>query len=122
MTADSPLPRESHRNPDRAAVWIRRISIAVSVLGLIALARMLPAAAALEAVVDWVENFGAFAPIAFVAAYFVATVLMLPAWPLSRPGSITARSRKPCVSQGRLPRMTLKVFVNHGRNDRSVLL
>ncbi|MCC6795053.1 MAG: VTT domain-containing protein [Candidatus Hydrogenedentes bacterium] len=83
INTDATFPRGPHGNSVAAATWIRRISIALSVLGLIALTRALPTAAALEAVIGWVESLGAFAPVAFVVAYFLATVLMLPAWPLS---------------------------------------
>jgi len=66
-----------------AALWITRIAQGVTVLGAIALARMLPAAKALDAAVAWVEGLGSLAPVAFVALYVAITISMFPASLLS---------------------------------------
>lgn len=67
----------------RAAKRIKRLSQAVIVLGILALLRLLPTAQAVESLIVWVEQLGVLAPFAFIGAYFVVTVLMLPASLLS---------------------------------------
>ena len=65
------------------AVWIRRISFTVIILGILVLIRILPTAPALQVLTTQVEQLGALAPFVFVVLYFFVTVFMLPAWPLS---------------------------------------
>lgn len=67
----------------RAAKVVKRLSQAVIVLGILALLRLLPAAQAVESLIAWVEQLGPLAPFAFIGAYFVVTVFMLPASLLS---------------------------------------
>lgn len=72
----------SHRRMD-VAVWTRRVSLFVMIVGILALIRILPTAQVLQMLTIKVEQMGALAPFAFVALYFFVTVFMLPAWPLS---------------------------------------
>ncbi len=74
---DAPLERAP------AATLVKRLSQAVIVLGILALLRLLPAAQAVESLIAWVEQLGPLAPFAFIGAYFVVTVFMLPASLLS---------------------------------------
>lgn len=66
-----------------AAAWVTRVSLAVAVLGLLLLARTLPAADAIQTLVTRVERWGVLGPFAFIGLYTFVTVLMAPAWPFS---------------------------------------
>jgi uncharacterized membrane protein YdjX (TVP38/TMEM64 family) len=70
------------RSP-RMANWVRLISFAVIVLGLLILARLLPVEAAVRTLADWIEGAGIWGPIAFILIYVLFTVLMLPGWILT---------------------------------------
>ena len=67
----------------RATSWIKYVSIGVSVLAFLVLVRALPINDGLQFAINWIEGLGPVAPLAFVGLYFLATMLMLPAWPLS---------------------------------------
>lgn len=66
-----------------AALWIRRVSVVILLAAVVYTLRTLPAGRALEAFASLVEDWGLLAPLAFVAVYAAATVLMLPGSPLS---------------------------------------
>jgi len=79
---------EAPQTPDparkgRAAPVLKRSAQILSLLGLVALLRLLPVAQAMESAVAWVEQLGPLAPVAFILVYFVVTVLMLPGSVLS---------------------------------------
>jgi len=78
---------DSHR-PNRKrtaaiAASIKWASIAIAIIAFVAALRGMPVAQGFEAAVSWVEGRGPLAPIAFAGIYFLATMLLLPAWPLS---------------------------------------
>lgn len=83
MEMRSDAPCESFGGSFRAAIGVKRVSLVVIVLCMLVLVRILPTGDAIQSVVGWVEQRGVFAPFAFVGAYLVVTVFMLPAWPLS---------------------------------------
>lgn len=75
-------------SPDanRSAVCADRVkwaSIALAIAAMLVGIRGLPVAQGFQMAVSWVEGLGPLAPIAFAGMYFLATILLLPAWPLS---------------------------------------
>ena len=74
---------QSRPKPSRAAQGVKFTAIGVTVLALLAAVQGLPVTESLERAINWVDQLGAAGPAVFVAIYFVATMLMLPAWPLS---------------------------------------
>jgi len=73
----------STRNGERAqngrwSQWVRLASVIITVLGLLAIARLLP----MGRLVDWlgtaVRDMGVWGPLVFALVYVIATVLMLP--------------------------------------------
>ncbi len=74
---------DRHSEHSKATTRIKRLSQVIIVLGILALLRLLPAAQAIESLIAWVEQLGPLAPFAFIGAYFVVTVFMLPASLLS---------------------------------------
>lgn len=67
----------------RTASWVKYSSIGVSVLAFLVMVRALPINEGLQFAITWIEDLGPAAPLAFIGLYFVATMVMLPAWPLS---------------------------------------
>jgi len=75
-----------HSPVNRSAVHANRVkwaSIAVAIVAFLIAVRGLPVAQGLNIAVNWIEGLGPLAPIAFAGIYFAATMLLLPAWPLS---------------------------------------
>jgi len=73
-------------DPAGEGAWPARVkyaAIAVTIVALIATVQALPVNQGLQLAVQWVEGLGPAAPLAFIVIYFIATMLMLPAWPLS---------------------------------------
>ena len=73
----------SKPSTNRLAARVKWAGIAVSLIAFLVLLRGLPVTQALQAAVAWVEGMGPLAPVAFAGIYFLATILLLPAWPLS---------------------------------------
>ena len=66
-------------NTDRLAEWVKLISIAVIVIGLLVIAGTLPLEQGIRAVVGWVEGLGPVGPLVYACIYLLVTVLMIPA-------------------------------------------
>ncbi len=71
MTVVSAISRHSNR--------IKGVSIVLSLLALLLLARALPLRELTSALEDWIAGLGLLAPFAFAGVYIVATVLLVPA-------------------------------------------
>ncbi len=67
----------------RTASWVKYGSIGISILAVLVIVRALPINQGLQFAIAWIEGLGPAAPLAFVGLYFLATMAMLPAWPLS---------------------------------------
>ncbi|MEX2673079.1 MAG: VTT domain-containing protein [Phycisphaeraceae bacterium] len=70
------------RSPATAR-WVKLISIGLIIIGLLLIAQALPTGQWMQALVGWVQQLGPLGPIIYIGVYAMATVLMLPAWPLS---------------------------------------
>jgi len=66
-------------NTRRIAVWLKRVSIALIVVGLLMIAATLPVEQGVRRVVDWVEGLGPVGPLVYAGIYLLVTVLMIPA-------------------------------------------
>ena len=67
----------------KLASWIKFGAIGASILALLTIVQALPVNDGLRIAINWIEGLGPLAPAAFAGLYFLATMLMLPAWPLS---------------------------------------
>jgi uncharacterized membrane protein YdjX (TVP38/TMEM64 family) len=63
----------------RIAGWVRLISLALIVVGLVMIATVLPVERGIRAVVGWVDGLGPVGPLVFAGIYLLITVLMIPA-------------------------------------------
>ena len=63
----------------RTAEWVKLVSIALIVIGLLVIATALPVAWGIRLVVDWVEGLGPVGALAYAGIYLLVTVLMIPA-------------------------------------------
>ena len=67
---------------DMSRAW--KITIIVAVIGgLLAAAYFLDVKGWIRAALNWIDSLGGWAPPVFVIIYVVATVLLMPAWPLT---------------------------------------
>jgi len=62
----------------RLGVWVRWVSLAAIVVGLLLVMSVLPMQEAGQRFESWVTSLGVWGPVAFVLVYIVATVLMIP--------------------------------------------
>lgn len=62
----------------RLSQWIRLASVIITVLALLAIARLLPMGQFIESLSATVKGMGVWGPLVFALVYVVATVLMLP--------------------------------------------
>jgi uncharacterized membrane protein YdjX (TVP38/TMEM64 family) len=67
----------------RLAARVKWGSIAVGVLAVLVTIQALPVAQGIQYAVGWMERLGPSAPLVYIGLYFLATMLLLPAWPLS---------------------------------------
>ena len=63
----------------RTAEWVKLVSIALIVIGLLVIAATLPVERGVRLVVDWVEGLGPLGPLVYAGIYLLVTVLMIPA-------------------------------------------
>lgn len=70
----NPMP-----NTLRIAQWVKLVSIAVIVIGLLVIATALPLEQVIWAVIGWVEGLGPVGPLVYAGIYLLVTVLMIPA-------------------------------------------
>ncbi len=70
-------------NTRRIAEWVKLVSIALIVTGLVVIATTLPVERGVRFAVDWVEGLGPVGPLVYAAIYLLVTVLMIPAAPFS---------------------------------------
>lgn len=66
-------------NARRIAEWVKLVSVAVIVIGLLVIATALPLEQGIRAVIDWVEELGPVGPLVYAGIYMLVTVLMIPA-------------------------------------------
>ena len=67
-----------HAPSDRWSQWIRLGSVIITVLALLAIARLLPMGRIVDALGAAVQDMGIWGPLVFALVYVIATVLMLP--------------------------------------------
>ncbi len=65
-------------NPRRIAEWVKLVSIAVIVIGLLVIATALPLEQGIRAVIAWVGGLGPVGPLVYAGIYLLVTVLMIP--------------------------------------------
>lgn len=69
-----------HEQPmNRKSRWIRFVCIGIVVICFLALMRLLPIGAMVEALQGFIDDLGVWGPVLFILIYVIATIFMLPA-------------------------------------------